>query len=200
MAPPARRTRRSSEEVRARLLTAARECFAEGGYAGTTTKEIARRSGVAEALIFRAFGSKEQLFEQAVLEPFDAFLAAYVDRWMDRPAPGGAPEEVLRQFVEELYAIVREHRELFRAIGPGDLMRSGARPAFDRLERMGEVIAARTGVPFDAHVAVRVAAATVVSTALFEEALFDPTVTRPRIVDEVVRMLVGATLHAPAAE
>ncbi|MDG2339950.1 MAG: helix-turn-helix domain containing protein [Paracoccaceae bacterium] len=40
---------------------AAVECFAENGYEGTSTKMIADRAGIAEATIFRHFGTKRQL-------------------------------------------------------------------------------------------------------------------------------------------
>jgi AcrR family transcriptional regulator len=191
-----RRRRRSSAEIRTLLLDAARECFAASGYAGATTKEIARRADVAEALLFRAFESKEKLFEAAVLQPFDDFLGAYTDRWLAQPlSPGASPETLLRQFVSELYDLVFAHRELLSAISAADLQRSGAGHAFDRLERVGERLAETHGFRFDAHVAVRVSAVAVIATAQFSDQLFDAE--RDRIVDELVRMLVGATLYVP---
>lgn len=59
--------RLSAPDRRKELLTAALELFARQGYRGTTTKEIARRAGVSEALLFRHFPSKEDLY-WAVLE------------------------------------------------------------------------------------------------------------------------------------
>jgi AcrR family transcriptional regulator len=56
--PP--RTRRSGDEIRARMLAAARAIFAERGYAGASTKEIAQRADVAEVLLFRHFGNKAE--------------------------------------------------------------------------------------------------------------------------------------------
>ena len=64
-----RRTRRSTEEVRRIILAAAQDMFAEGGYAGTSTRAIARRCEVAEYLIFRHFGSKAGLFDAAIRVP-----------------------------------------------------------------------------------------------------------------------------------
>jgi AcrR family transcriptional regulator len=194
---PERRRRRSSAEIRRLMLAAARECFAQEGYAGATTKEIARRADVAEALLFRAFGSKQQLFEAAVVQPFDDFLAAYADRWMGRDMPLGTTEELLRQFVEELYELALEHADLFRAMSQADLARAGAPPAFARLEAMGESIKRATGAQFDPHLGVRIAAVTVIATAHFGDALFGRSTDRQRVVDELVRMLVGAALYVP---
>jgi len=200
MASPARRARRSSQEIRTLLVGAALECFAEHGYHGATTREIARRADVDEALLFRAFASKRKLYEVAVVHPFDAFVARYTERWLDTPAPTGTPEEVLRQFVEELYDLVCEHRALFEAMTGGDHLLAGVQPALGRLEDMGRRIARTYDLDFDAHVAVRVAATTVVAVAMVGDDLFAPDVPRERILDEVVRMLVGATVYRPPGE
>ncbi|MCF6470631.1 TetR/AcrR family transcriptional regulator [Nonomuraea sp. MG754425] len=57
--------KRDREATRARLLEAARLRFAREGYDATSVRDIARDSGVDATLIFRYFGSKKQLFEQA---------------------------------------------------------------------------------------------------------------------------------------
>jgi len=57
----------SVEETRLRILSAARELFAQKGSRGTTTRQIAQRAGVNEATLFRHFGTKSQLL-QAMLD------------------------------------------------------------------------------------------------------------------------------------
>ncbi|WP_284536374.1 TetR/AcrR family transcriptional regulator [Nocardioides sp. T2.26MG-1] len=58
-----RRGRRSGHsESRESILAAARELFAERGYAGTTVRAIADRAGVDAALIAHFFGDKGGLF------------------------------------------------------------------------------------------------------------------------------------------
>jgi AcrR family transcriptional regulator len=52
---------------RQHLITTALELFASQGYEGTTTREIAERCGVTEAIIFRHFPTKESLY-WAVIE------------------------------------------------------------------------------------------------------------------------------------
>lgn len=54
--------RLSASDRRKKLLTAALELFSLQGYRGTTTREIARRAGVSEALLFRHFPNKEDLY------------------------------------------------------------------------------------------------------------------------------------------
>jgi TetR/AcrR family transcriptional regulator len=60
--PPALRKRLKSEERRGQLLKIAKELFSEGGFENTTTKAIAAAAGVTEAIIFRHFASKEELY------------------------------------------------------------------------------------------------------------------------------------------
>jgi len=52
----------SSEERRAAILRAVRRVFAEKGFDGTTTRELADAAGVSEALLFKHFPNKEALF------------------------------------------------------------------------------------------------------------------------------------------
>ena len=53
-------------DTRERLLCAALKLFAEQGYAGACTKEIAREAGVAEVTLFRHFVSKDKLLEEVM--------------------------------------------------------------------------------------------------------------------------------------
>ncbi|MBH0780448.1 TetR/AcrR family transcriptional regulator [Nocardia bovistercoris] len=62
--PP--RTRMTATERSAEVLAAAVTAFAETGYEGTKTDEIARRSGVSQPYVIRLFGTKQQLFVAAV--------------------------------------------------------------------------------------------------------------------------------------
>jgi AcrR family transcriptional regulator len=52
----------SAEDRRHQILEVARGLFARKGYNGTTTREIAQSAGVNEALIFRHFPTKEELY------------------------------------------------------------------------------------------------------------------------------------------
>ncbi|ATD70800.1 MULTISPECIES: TetR/AcrR family transcriptional regulator [Gordonia] len=65
MADPTQR-RRNAEATREALLEAARTLLAERGATQTTTRDIAAVVGVNQALINRYFGSKENLFVEAV--------------------------------------------------------------------------------------------------------------------------------------
>lgn len=65
-------------DVRAAMLEAASEVFAEAGFAGATMAEIARRAGVATGNLYRYFANKAALFDAvcppALAEEFLALL------------------------------------------------------------------------------------------------------------------------------
>ncbi len=52
----------SAEDRRQQILAAATELFARQGFEGTTTRQIAQRIGINEAIIFRHFPTKEDLY------------------------------------------------------------------------------------------------------------------------------------------
>jgi AcrR family transcriptional regulator len=71
--------RLNADERRADVLEAAIKAFAVGGYAGTSTEEIARLAGVSQPYLFRLFGSKQALFMAAVGRCFEKVRAEFTD-------------------------------------------------------------------------------------------------------------------------
>jgi TetR/AcrR family transcriptional regulator len=61
-AAPSGNTRMAGEDRRLQLLAIAVSLFSERGFGGTTTKEIAQAAGVSEAMVFRHFATKEELY------------------------------------------------------------------------------------------------------------------------------------------
>ncbi|WP_343931396.1 TetR family transcriptional regulator [Tsukamurella strandjordii] len=63
--------RSGSPDTRAEILDAARAAFARGGMAGTTVRRIAADAGVDSALVHHYFGTKQQLYLDALAIPVD---------------------------------------------------------------------------------------------------------------------------------
>lgn len=59
--------RMSAEERREQILEIAVSLFSDCGFSGTTTKQIANAAGVSEAIIFRHFSTKDELYK-SILE------------------------------------------------------------------------------------------------------------------------------------
>jgi AcrR family transcriptional regulator len=54
--------RMSGDKRREQILQTAFELFSRKGFSGTTTKDIARAAGVSEAMVFKHFASKDELY------------------------------------------------------------------------------------------------------------------------------------------
>jgi AcrR family transcriptional regulator len=83
--------RKSKEERREEILEAALQVFAERGYHGASTEEIARRAGISQPYIFRLFGTKKDLFIAVDTRCFRQTLEIF-----QRAAEGKRGEEALR--------------------------------------------------------------------------------------------------------
>lgn len=54
--------RMAGDERRMQILRSAVRLFSQRGFRGTTTKEIAQAAGISEAMVFRHFATKEELY------------------------------------------------------------------------------------------------------------------------------------------
>lgn len=110
--PTTRRPRRSSADIRALILASARELFLEHGYDGTTTRQICEHAGVVEPLLFTNFGSKAELFEQAMLAPVSRWVDEYASSFADAEA---SPQDRTAAFVQGLFTIAESNRPVLLA-------------------------------------------------------------------------------------
>ena len=62
-----------SQETRLRILDSARKAFAECGFAAANVREIAQNAGTTHAMIRYHFGTKDELWREAVRGMFEAF-------------------------------------------------------------------------------------------------------------------------------
>jgi AcrR family transcriptional regulator len=204
---PQRRARRSTETVRRLILEAARELFAERGYAGATTREIAQRADINEVLLFRHFTSKAQLFEQAVFEPCQGFIEEFSRK--HPPTPMHASAETAREFVTGLYQVFHENRrlmmaliaasfyepEITRSLAHIDAIQDYYKGAEDyvRLEGANTRLGIGTGV--------RLSFGLVAATVLFEDWMF-AGVRKPsarRLIDDLSAFMEHGFVGAPTA-
>jgi AcrR family transcriptional regulator len=90
------RTRLTAAERSEQLIDAAVTAFSLGGYAGTTTDQVARLAGVSQPYVIRIFRTKQELFIAAVRRActkIDAIWRAVPDPSLQ--ALGGAYMELL---------------------------------------------------------------------------------------------------------
>ena len=65
-----KKERLSGDERRTRIVDAALEVFADKGFSGARTREIAELAGISETLIFQHFKTKEDLYREALRHLF----------------------------------------------------------------------------------------------------------------------------------
>jgi TetR/AcrR family transcriptional regulator len=100
-------TRLSSIERREQLIHVAIDLFSRKGFNGTTTREIAAAAGVTEAIIFRHFETKENLYtaiiDQKLNSPITAGWVAKLHSAMDRDDD----QAVIRELIS---AVIQTHK------------------------------------------------------------------------------------------
>lgn len=201
-AAPTEGTRRARGAPRLLALEAARTLFARQDYRSTTTKEIAEAAGVAEHLLFRHFGSKAALFNEAVVGPFLQIVEDLGARW-ESIDPG--PEQsvaIARNFLGALYDLFLDNRGLLMTLWAADaltddeLAETGIAEidrAIALLGQLGGMGSEILGIHADhPDLAARSTVAMVAGMAAFGATFFGGT--RPRR-DVIVEELTQATLH-----
>jgi TetR/AcrR family transcriptional regulator len=91
-----------ADERRRQLIRTAMQVFARRGFAGTTTREIAAKAGVTEAVIFQHFATKEDLYT-AIID-FKA-SESRADVWIEEMRACGVRNddvELVRTVVERI--------------------------------------------------------------------------------------------------
>jgi AcrR family transcriptional regulator len=97
-------------ENRARILDAAARVYAEFGYRGATTRRIAVAAGVNEVTLFRTFGSKAALLDEA-MRSCAATASAIRGPLPDVPVD---PETELTQWASAVLTHLRTQRSIIR--------------------------------------------------------------------------------------
>ena len=191
-----------------RIRDAARQLFAEHGYGGTTTRNIARLADVSETLLFRYYGDKAGLFNEVVIAPFHALMAAFVKRHPDPTAPYPKQAET-RRFSRAVYELFEGNEAMFRALltGPAtsgedaEPQLRGLAPFFDESVRQVRQRYMLAGIdpPFDLSIGVRLGFGMIAASVLLREALFPDAPGRAAILD-VLEQLIAQTLVGPPAD
>jgi AcrR family transcriptional regulator len=206
-------SRRSRHEVQRLILEAARAEFSEKGYTAATTREIAARAGVHEPMVYRRYGSKAKLYEAAVLVPFDEVVSGYLAAWQAQADAPASLEELVRAFVEPLYALLTEHRDLALALVgspelPVDSINRADGPVrtiLQLLDRMGpqlQVEGARRGIRVSAPITNLVVVGMVAGLALMDHSFMTTEggpVTRGEITEEMVQLIMRGVAPAEPA-
>ena len=204
-APGVRRRRRSPEEIRERLLVAAREVFKRSGYAGARTAAIARRADVTEAQLFRYYDSKADLFRDAVFEPLNRHFSEFNARHLSQADEALEHRDIERLYISELQQFLNEHAGLLLSLVVADTYSAdqtrgvaGIDSLRSYFERGAAMMSDRTGEKsgVDPRLMVRVSFAAVLGNVLFRHWLFSGVSADHDDVDRAIMEFVLDGLNA----
>ncbi len=197
--------RSSTADPRHRLLHAAINLFGACGYRGATTRRIAEEAGVNEVTLFRLFGSKRALLNEAVERSRNAVIGA-----ADEPLPA-EPNDVLaelsawadvhwrstrkhRAIIRKMMSEAEEHPQMTQCLGDGWTRSQAAVTRYlQRLQDRGDLAA-------DVNVQTAV---TMFAGALFADAMARDVMTRAALpsaqtaVTEYTTLFLRAIGYAP---
>jgi len=130
---PSRKSRMLRGDRRRQLLRCAVETFARRGFAGTKTRDIARAAGVSEAILFRHFATKMELYH-AILDAKEDKQGAKLTRELENYAKRRDDAGLFRHLAASVFRSFREdpafHRLMVYAALEGHLMASLFRERF----------------------------------------------------------------------
>jgi len=106
--------RLAAQDRRKQLIKVAMRLFSEQGFDGTTTREIADAAGVNEAIIFRHFGSKEELYWAVVDDRIQS--AGRREKIEEYLTSGRSDEEILTAIAETLLVRTQQDTTLTRLL------------------------------------------------------------------------------------
>ncbi|WP_328483727.1 TetR/AcrR family transcriptional regulator [Streptomyces sp. NBC_00377] len=192
------RRERAKAAKRERIMTAARELFAEHGVSGVTTQQIARRADVAIGTLYLYASTKAELLIMVQNEKFAAAIDAGLTA-ADAAVGQGVPESVVA-LVRPVVECVREHIENGRTYlhelvfgDPSEPYRQAGLALAGRLEDGITGLLAR-----DEHIEAADAAtlARVITAVIHISTTATVHLHRS---DEVVLADIGAQIHASVA-
>jgi AcrR family transcriptional regulator len=124
--PGARRTQQQRvEKSTERLMQAAAELIAEGGYEAATAAEIGRRAGYSRSMVHARFGTKETLLEAVVTSAYERPVLAAL------PESASGLERVLAR-LDTTAALIDESPALLRMVFAIEFQAAGSGSAMSQ--------------------------------------------------------------------
>lgn len=101
-----------------KIVETAIRLFAEKGYANTSTAEIAKSSGVSEGMIFKQYGTKENMLLSLIVPFIGKLIPSLVHTALKETLTENIEtfEQFLRALLRNRAAFISENKEVFRVV------------------------------------------------------------------------------------
>jgi AcrR family transcriptional regulator len=164
-----------------RILRAATEEFKRIGYAGATTAAIAHKADVTEAQLFRNFGSKANLFREAIFKPLEEQLLQFTSTHVPDNSKRGDFADMAALYIEGLQRFIDENAGLITSLVAAQTYENDAGHDINAIASLGKyfdrgasIMRGRTkgNAKVDPKLMVRVSFAAVLACVMFKGWIF----------------------------
>lgn len=202
-----KRPRRSTEEIVNLIIEAACDEFERHGYEKAKTAEIARKAGVAEALIFSNFGSKAKLFHDAIFKPLDQLLLQFSSTHPVAAGDAQGMKEGTRAYVLAFQQFTRRHSRMLKSLVAAQMFESDNVKGMHQVEGLhayfsessARMANRTTGKPkIDPRLLTRISFAAILSCVLFKDWLFPKGLASEAVLSAAISSFVAEGLNADA--
>ena len=191
-------------ETRARILTAARQVFADRGYAAGTTNRIAEAAGLSVGSLYQYFPNKDAILVELVRDHIDDgtdVILAAAEPYVTTPASERDLAALVRAVVRAMVAVHADDRRLHRVLfeespRPPSLLRELAELEDHATAVQAQVLGEPQPAGDDPALRARIVVVTIESL-VHRFIASDRPIDIDQFVDEVTR-LVGGYLRAEA--
>lgn len=108
-------TRPSADSTRAAILSAARTCFVEKGFAGTSISAIAKEAQINQSLIYHHFGNKQELWVDVKITILEEYHNSQNMNW-DKLLTLKNCNEFISEFIQYRFGFFDQHPDALRII------------------------------------------------------------------------------------
>ena len=200
---PKRRRRRSTEELTTRILQAAEAEFKKHGYIGATTASIAKKAKVTEAQLFRYFGSKAKLFQDAIFTRLDEQLRAFIEEHGPETIDSVGVRTGSAEYIDALYDLLSENVDYIKTLTVAHAYESQQPKGVDAItglqkyfERGASEALRRPASKMDPKLLVRVSFGAVLGCVMYKDWLFPPGVATEDEIQKAITDFVGDGVEA----
>ncbi len=189
------------------MIEAACDEFEHNGYAGAKTAAIARKAGVAEALIFSNFGSKAKLFQDAIFKPLNRHFLDFRSAHSVDAADKEAMEAGTRQYISELQQFVERHSRMLMSLFVAQMYASDNVGGLSHVQGLHDYFSRATAMATNRLVETprihpklmaRVSFATILACIIFKDLLFPKNLASQDEISAAISDFVMDGLNANA--
>jgi TetR/AcrR family transcriptional regulator len=192
---------RSAARTRERLIAAALDAFATCGYDGVSTRQIERQAGVERGLVSYHFGSKQQLWNEAIDSVFKELQDEL--RSLRHALRDISPRERARALLMAYTRFNARRPQHFRIwMMEGHVKTERSERLGDQFLRNVELFRDVTQIsgPVQTDDAIAIyqtigAAGTLFATSAYSETMFETNIYDPEFIDRFADALAAMGLH-----